>query len=300
MLLRLGGSGSEARVSEITQSGSLTARSNSEGVWIIQTCGGPLDGDAMLVRLDLEAQGRAIVRSPGAMVAQRGNAANGNALGAGGDKPRPAIVVNKAALARGSWLTWRPEPLVCGQGSSVKVQSEVVMDGTSRLSWLEETVFGREREESGQWESSFSLRLSGPPLPDRAVYVSAAKTTPGSITADDLSGLPGTRATSVLILAASSLGDSAVGEGLIAPIIHPADRTGRIADQFSVGTSFSLATGKSQCPFGALVISAWGTSLTASRRMLNRLLGETMSGHPSFEWARQGLEPCVAALPGSG
>ena len=127
---------------------------SSDGV-VVQLIGGaagPLGGDDLHLRIEVEPASSLRVRSVAASLAQP--SAAGGASGA----------TTTVAVGDGGSLDWWPEPLVSVRGSHHVVRTAVDLHGTATLRWVDAVCLGRHAEPSGVVDVRQRICVDGSPL----------------------------------------------------------------------------------------------------------------------------------------
>jgi urease accessory protein len=124
-------------------------RQSGRTVWFVQTAGGPLGGDDLTLRIDVEPGATAIIRSAAAQLVQPGPH---------GDPCRIAIT---ARVPDGAALDWAPEPTVLVAGCRLQARTSIELEGDARLRWRDELVLGRYGEPAGDARTRLRVLVDG-------------------------------------------------------------------------------------------------------------------------------------------
>jgi urease accessory protein len=129
----------------VTETSSLT-------VHLMGGAAGPLGGDELQMRVDVEAGAHASVRSVAATLVHPG------ARGA------PSTASVDARIAAGASLDWWPEPLVAIVGCDHAVRTHIAAEPGADVRWVDELVGGRHAEAAGALVIHQRVELDGLPV----------------------------------------------------------------------------------------------------------------------------------------
>lgn len=118
-------------------------------VMLVGAMSGPLGGDHLTVRADVEPGARLRVGSAAATIALPGR------------HPGGARYDVRITVAAGGELRWTPEQLICAAGSDLSVTTQVDLASGARLVLREEQVLGRAAEQPGRLVSRLTVRIAG-------------------------------------------------------------------------------------------------------------------------------------------
>jgi urease accessory protein len=208
-------------------------------VWMVGSAGGPLGGDDVELRIEVEDGAKLAVGSVAASIALSG---------ASPSFTRVHVVVGSEAS-----LVWAPEPLIVTGRADHRVDVHLTAAPDSRLWWRDELVLGRAGERPGRCTLSYHADLGGRPWVrqqlaigapawDAAAVVGAAKVV-GSVLATEDRLDPGNPAA----VAAVPPGPAGVVLGRVAPgrtegRVAPDRIEGRVAElRPAAGGTITLA-----------------------------------------------------------
>ncbi|GGP45269.1 urease accessory protein UreD [Streptomyces calvus] len=118
-------------------------------VVLVGAMSGPLGGDHLTVRADVEPGARLRVGSAAATIALPGRHPGG---------ARQDVTLT---VADGGELHWLPEQLICAQGSDLTVTTRADLAPGARLVLREEQILGRAAEQPGRLLSRLTVRIGG-------------------------------------------------------------------------------------------------------------------------------------------
>ncbi|MET7294672.1 urease accessory protein UreD [Streptomyces griseoloalbus] len=118
-------------------------------VLLVGAMSGPLGGDHLTVRADVEPGARLRVGSAAATLALPGRHRDGARYGV------------RLTVAAGGELHWLPEQLISAGGSDLRVTTRVDLAPGARLVLREEQVLGRSGEQPGRLTSRLTVRIAG-------------------------------------------------------------------------------------------------------------------------------------------
>jgi urease accessory protein len=185
-------------------------------VWMVGSAGGPLGGDDVELRIEVEDGAALAVGSVAASVALSGTS--------------PSFTRVHVVIGSEASLVWAPEPLIVTGRADHRVDVHLTAAPDSRLWWRDELVLGRAGERPARCVLSYHADLGGRPWVrqqlaigapawDAAAVVGGAKVV-GSVLATDPRSEPGGHAP-----AASPVGpvgrSAVVASGRVAEL-HPA------------------------------------------------------------------------------
>jgi urease accessory protein len=127
-------------------------RETADALFLVGGAAGPLGGDELDLRVDVEAGAELRVRSAAATLAQPGPH---------GDASHTRTTLS---VGIGGFLEWEPEPLVSVRGSHHVIDTVVHLAEEARLDLVEELVLGRWQEPSGRVTSRLRVDRDGAPL----------------------------------------------------------------------------------------------------------------------------------------
>jgi urease accessory protein len=147
------------RVTRLTGRPPLTLRQVRAGsgepttLCLVGAAAGPLGGDDLQLRLDIESGSAARLVSTGATLAQ-----------GRGDGRAPGRLRTSVTVGAGGTLLASPPPLVACAGSRTEVTVELGLDTTASLDWCDLLVLGRSGEPAGAVRLDWDVRRGGVPL----------------------------------------------------------------------------------------------------------------------------------------
>lgn len=142
------------RVAELTATAPFAAKVTGAGeVHLIGAAAAPLDGDHIIIDLDIAAGTSLTVRTVAATMAWP---SRGGAL--------PSLMELNAKVGDGATLNWLPEPLVPVRRCRHELRTTVSIAPTARLVWREEVILGRAHEGPGTLRSRTRIERGGVPL----------------------------------------------------------------------------------------------------------------------------------------
>jgi len=121
-------------------------------VCLVGTAAGPLAGDHLYLRLEVEAGGRAQLGATGAAIAQ------------GRWRSSPAVLETSVSVGDDATLTAAPAALVVCDGSRVESHLDIDLAETASVIWREVLVLGRTGEPAGAAIVHWRVRRAGRPL----------------------------------------------------------------------------------------------------------------------------------------
>ncbi|MFY9488364.1 MAG: urease accessory protein UreD [Solirubrobacterales bacterium] len=125
----------------------LTLMPTPDGVYVVGSAAGPLNGDRLALTINVAAGTELTVHTVAASLAWPGTS------------PVPSQLRIEATIGEGATLRWLPEPLVPVAGSSHRVTAHVDLAADSLAIWREEIVLGRHNEEPGNLSSRLDVVL---------------------------------------------------------------------------------------------------------------------------------------------
>lgn len=140
------------RITDLRCEPPLVLRETPDALYLVGAAGGPLGGDELSMRVDVDAFAHLRVRSAAATLAQPG--------------PTSAPSRSTTTLTVGACgcLAWEPEPLVSVRGSHHCVDTTVSLEEGARLALVEELVLGRFDEPPGRVTTSLRVNRIGSPI----------------------------------------------------------------------------------------------------------------------------------------
>ncbi len=146
-------------IADLSAHGQLVARLTGPAgpvatVHIVSQAAGPLNGDEVVVELDV---------GPGAALRVRTTAAT-LALPAPGSGQRPSRMAVSAEVGEEGLLDWRPEPVVLADGAELDSRTQFRLAATARMAAQEVVVLGRHAEVGGRAAMSIALDVDGQPV----------------------------------------------------------------------------------------------------------------------------------------
>jgi urease accessory protein len=129
-----------------------TADDGATVVHLVGGAAGPLAGDDLGLRIDLDDGAAVEVRSVAATVALPGR---------GPDRSTLTVAVR---VGPGATLRWLPEPLIAAAGCRHVGRAEIDLAPDARLLWRDELICGRHGEQPGDLRSELRIRYAGRPL----------------------------------------------------------------------------------------------------------------------------------------
>jgi len=156
-------------------------------VWMVGSAGGPLGGDDVELRIEVEDGAALAVGSVAASVALSGTS--------------PSLTSVHVVVGSEASLVWAPEPLIVTGRADHRVDVDLTAARDSRLWWRDQLVLGRAGERPGRCTLSYHADLGGRPWVrqqlaigapawDAAAVVGGAKVV-GSVLATDPRSEPG-------------------------------------------------------------------------------------------------------------
>jgi len=118
-------------------------------VWLVGSAGGPLGGDDVELRIEVEEGAALAIGSVAASVALSGAS--------------PSRTMVRARVAEGGSLVWAPEPLVVSSGADHHVDIDLVVAAGAFVWWRDELVLGRAGERPGACAVAQRADLGGAP-----------------------------------------------------------------------------------------------------------------------------------------
>ncbi len=146
------GPGGGTRLEEVRSCPPLGLRPAAGSLWMVGTAAGPLPGDRVVLRIEVEAGASVTLRSTAATLA----------LGDHGDAVSELRV--DAVVGAGGELRWLPEPTIAAAGCHHRSVGSVRLAVGARLVWREELVLGRHREGPGRLASRVDIEAEAVPL----------------------------------------------------------------------------------------------------------------------------------------
>ncbi len=133
-------------------SGVLSVRLTRWGIWIVGAGAHPIDGDGVLIEVDVGKNTTLDVGSTGATIARSGvrkATSTANVVAEVGDH---------------ATLRWLVEPGMAVAGATHVAEATVRMSASARLLWRDEIVLGRFAEAPGTWSSGIRVERTGSAL----------------------------------------------------------------------------------------------------------------------------------------
>ena len=146
-------------IADLSAQGQLVARLTGPAgpvatLHIVAQAAGPLNGDEVVVELDV---------GPGAALRVRTTAAT-LALPAPSSGQRPSRLSVSAEVGEDALLDWRPEPVVLADGADVASRTRFRLAATARMVAQEVVVLGRHAEAGGRAATAVALDIDGQPV----------------------------------------------------------------------------------------------------------------------------------------
>lgn len=146
-------------VTDMSARGQLAARLTGRSgpvatVHLVAQAAGPLNGDSVVIEVDV---------GPGCALQVRTSAAT-LALPAAHAVPGPSRLTVRADVGEAASLDWRPEPVILAAGAHLESHSEFRLAATSRLAAQEVLVLGRHGETGGRAGAAMALDVAGQPV----------------------------------------------------------------------------------------------------------------------------------------
>ena len=138
--------GLACRIVRLQDGAPVSWRSTPEGVYLVGTAASPAGDDAVEVDIAAEPGADLRIRSAAATVAWRSCG---------------TVHQIRARVADGARLDWRLEPLIATVGCCHRQHAVVELHGSARLSWTEEIILGRCREQPGRLDLHLDVELDG-------------------------------------------------------------------------------------------------------------------------------------------
>lgn len=140
------------RLEELISQPPLTFRETVDGLMLVNTAAGPLDGDTLTLKIELLADAKLNFGAVAAAIALPGSPGSG-----------PSESLIEIVLAEDSVLIWNPQPLIIAKGSHHKQTVRIVAAESSQFVYGDIYSFGRHKEETGRLEQSISIDIAGLP-----------------------------------------------------------------------------------------------------------------------------------------
>lgn len=121
-------------------------------VHLLGGAAGPLGGDELRMRVDIEAGAHATVRSVAATLVHPG------------PRGAPSTASTDATIAAGASLDWWPEPLVAIVGCDHSVRTRIAVEQGADVRWVDELVGGRHAESAGSIVLHQRVEQGGSPV----------------------------------------------------------------------------------------------------------------------------------------
>lgn len=144
-----GGRGGGLRLHEMKGAAPLAWRLTPDAVYMVGTAASPVGLDHVTVTVRVLAGASVTVRSVAASVIWSGT---GSRLDL------------RATVEAGAELAWSPEPLIATAGCAHRQQVSIDVHPSSRLTWREIILLGRQGERPGGLNSSLRITVGGAPL----------------------------------------------------------------------------------------------------------------------------------------
>jgi urease accessory protein len=136
---------------------------------IVGGAAGPLGGDRLCFRLELQAGAQVAVRSVAAAMAQPG------------PRGEPSEVTIDLVVAAGACLDWQPQPVVSVMGSDHRVNVRLDATSTSTITMREGVFLGRHGEQPGRFVLRERIVIDGVAVLDHeTAFASGALMGPGA------------------------------------------------------------------------------------------------------------------------
>ncbi|MGZ4805367.1 MAG: urease accessory protein UreD [Ilumatobacteraceae bacterium] len=143
---------------------------------------GPLGGDRLCFRLELEAGAQVAVRSVAAALAQPG------------PHGEPSVLDVDLVVAAGASLDWQPQPVVSVKGSDHRVNLRLDATSTSTVTMREGVFLGRHGEQPGRFVLRERVVIDGVAVLDHETAIAT-----GALMGPGAQGNARTMSTTVLI-----------------------------------------------------------------------------------------------------
>jgi urease accessory protein len=216
--------------------GVLSVRPTRWGAYLVSSGAHPIGGDRLAIDVALDAATVLEIRSTGATIARPG------------PDHTPSSAVINARVGPAATLSWLPQAGVAVDGADHCVDTRIFLADSSRLFWWDSVQLGRHGEGPGAWRSRTRVERAG-----RAVLDTEISLGPGAPSWTSSAGFAGSPAmVSVLIV-----------DPQLRPPSGPTTEIGAGAQ----GTLLEAGAP------GAVLVSAWGASLPACRRVALCLMG---------------------------
>jgi urease accessory protein len=128
-------------------------------IWMVGSAGGPLGGDDVELRIEVEDGAALAVGSVAASVALSGAS--------------PSLTSVRIVVGSEASLVWAPEPLIVTGRADHRVDVHVTAARDSRLWWRDEVVLGRTAERPARCTLSYHADLGGRPWVRQQLAVGA-------------------------------------------------------------------------------------------------------------------------------
>ncbi|MFE9722528.1 urease accessory protein UreD [Streptomyces sp. NPDC005794] len=161
----------------------LRARGTEARVCVVGAMSAPLGGDRLRIEATARQGAELHITSAAATLALKG------------PTTAPATYDVHLTVEEHAELRWRPKPLICAAGSSLRQSWTIDLAPTARLVLREEQVLGRTGEPSGQVTTRLTVRRGGQLLLDQEAAYG-----PGTPGWDGPAVLAGYRATGQILL----------------------------------------------------------------------------------------------------